>query len=147
MSETSNIAVSHFGICCSNLDNSINFYTEALGFTLDRAYDNLGSPYDAMSELPGIQLSARFLKCGEVTIELLGYPDSAVIGPKHRRPMNQLGITHLSLIVNDIDAVVQRIESFGGQVVTGTKVQSPFGPMLFCTDPDGIRIELMARGG
>jgi hypothetical protein len=28
-----------------------------------------------------------------------------------------------------------------------TRIDSPIGPLLFCTDPDGVRIELMQGAG
>lgn len=61
--------------------------------------------------------------------------------------MNQLGITHLSLRVDDVDRVASTIEEMGGAVVRSTRttfdgrgVRLDF---LYCTDPDGVRIELM----
>ena len=64
--------------------------------------------------------------------------------------MNQLGLTHLSLRVADLDAVALAIESFGGAVVRGTR--TTFGDdgaldFVYCTDPDGVRIELMRLPG
>jgi predicted enzyme related to lactoylglutathione lyase len=57
--------------------------------------------------------------------------------------MTRRGFTHMTLVVDDIDAAVTRICEFGGSVHEETRITSPFGPLLFCTDPDGVRIELM----
>jgi lactoylglutathione lyase len=59
--------------------------------------------------------------------------------------MNRLGLTHLSLIVEDLAAVTARIAEFGGQVHPHTRITTPKGAMIFCSDPDGIRIELWER--
>lgn len=146
MTKTPSVAISHIGICTSDIERSVQFYTKALGFELVNSIDDIGPPFDSLTELSGTKCCARYVKCGEVTIELLGYPDGGVVGAAERRPMNQLGFTHMTLIVDDIDAVVSRIVEFGGHVHPETKIQSPFGPMLFCTDPDGVRIELMLGG-
>ena len=65
--------------------------------------------------------------------------------------MNQLGLTHLSIRVDDIDATAAAIESLGGSVVRSTRTALPFGDVtldfVYCTDPDGVRIELMDLGG
>jgi predicted enzyme related to lactoylglutathione lyase len=61
--------------------------------------------------------------------------------------MNQRGLTHMTLMVDDIEATAQRIREHGGAVHEETRVDSPFGPLIFCTDPDGVRIELMRGGG
>lgn len=143
MSQQPTVSISHIGICTSNLDRSIQFYTEALGFALDRSIDDIGQPYDKLMELPGVQCRVQYLKCGAVTIELIGYPGSKVTGSTERRSMNQLGFTHMTLLVDDINAVVDRVVKYGGHVHPETKIDSPYGPMVFCTDPDGVRIEII----
>lgn len=143
MSKKPSVTISHIGICTSNVEHSIRFYTEALGFSLERSIEDIGAPFDALIELPGSKCSAHYVKSGEVTIELIGYVGVDVIGPAERRPMNQLGFTHITLMIDDINAVIERVLKFGGQVHPTTKIDSPFGPMVFCTDPDGVRIELV----
>ena len=139
--------ISHIGICCANIEESIAFYTGALGFTHERSIDAIGPPYDTLTELPGITCCAHYMQCGDITIELIGYPDSKVSGTKERRPMNQLGFTHMTLIVEDVEAVAEQVVQYGGQIHAETRIDSPYGPMLFCTDPNGVRIELMQSPG
>ncbi len=65
--------------------------------------------------------------------------------------MNQLGLTHLSVRVDDIDTVAEAVESLGGTVVAGTRttMELPGASLdfVYCTDPDGVRIELMHLPG
>jgi catechol 2,3-dioxygenase-like lactoylglutathione lyase family enzyme len=86
-----------------------------------------------------------------ITIELLGFEHPRVVGDGRRRPMNQLGLTHLSLTVDDIDAVAGQIEALGGHVVRATRtiLGAPAARLefVYCTDPDGVRIELMDLPG
>ena len=138
-------AFSHVGICISDLERSTKFY-EALGFEVVQAVET-GAPFHVLSEVPELKLRATFLQRDGVTIELLCHELPETIGPAERRPMNQLGLTHLSLIVGDLAAVADRIERHGGQVHAHTKVEGPAGDMIFCTDPDGVRIELWQREG
>jgi len=145
MSQSPAITISHIGICTSNVEHSVKFYTEALGFELLRSIDEIGPPFDDLVEIPGTVFCAHHLKCGEVTIELVGYPDTEVTGSAERRPMNQLGFTHMTLGVDNVNEVLERIKQFGGHVHTETKIDSPFGPIIFCTDPDGVRIEVMQK--
>ena len=147
MSEPLDVRISHIGLCTSDIEHSLRFYTEALGFVLDRSIDDIGSPYDSLMELPGVRCRVHYVKCGAVTMELIGYPGIGVTGSAERRPMNQLGFTHLTLLVDDIDAAVERVVKYGGQVHPETAIDSPFGPMVFCTDPDGTRIELVQSAG
>lgn len=147
MSQEAGVALLHIGICVSNIEHSVRFYTEALGFSLEHSIDEMGAPYDALIELPGTKFCARQIKSGGVMIELLGYLNSEVIGSAERKPMNQLGFTHLTLKVDDLNAVSERIVKFGGQVLPATRVDSAYGPIVFCTDPDGVRIELIQFAG
>ena len=147
MSQSPVIALSHIGICTADLARSLQFYTEALGFTLERSIDEIGAPFDQLTELPGVPCRVHYVKSGAVTIELIGYPKGPVVGSSERRPMNQLGFTHMTLIVSDIDAVAARVVKFGGQIHPQTRIDSQFGPIVFCTDPDGVRIELFQAAG
>ncbi len=139
--------ISHIGICCADIEQSVRFYTQALGFEQVRVIDPIGPPYDALAEVPGTTFCAHYMQCGAVTIELIGFPDSAVSGAAERRPMNRRGFTHMTLVVDSVDASAEQIERCGGRVHRETRIDSPFGPMVFCTDPDGVRIELIQGAG
>lgn len=147
MAEQSNSFIRHIGLCTADIERSSTFYSKGLGFEPLGDIVEIGAPFDALLEQPGVTLRVQQLKCGETTIELLGYRDREVTGSAQRCPMNQLGFTHMTLMVANIDDTVARICEFGGQVHPETRVDSPFGPILFCTDPDGVRIELMQTGG
>lgn len=138
------IAISHFGVCVSDLERSKRFYIEALGFESEYELE-FGAPFEVLTELPPIQARAAFLRRDGVRIELASYASPGVIGPAERRPMNQLGLTHMALVVDDLDAVARRIAEAGGQVLPQTRVETPSGDLIFCTDPDGVRFELWRK--
>jgi lactoylglutathione lyase len=92
-----------------------------------------------------MKLRARFLERDGYKIELLCYEHPKAVGPASRRPMNQLGITHMAFVIDNIDKAIAAIVKHGGQLHTQTKIKSPKGDMAFCTDPDGGRIELWAK--
>ena len=143
-------AFSHLGICVSDLDRSLRFYCGALGFAEVAAHE-VGPEFGGLMELDDLALSSRMLHADGVTLELLGYASPAVEGEATRRPLNRLGLTHLSFRVADLTAVAARIEDFGGSVVGHTRTTLDLGgtalDFVYCTDPDGVRIELMDLGG
>jgi lactoylglutathione lyase len=101
-------------------------------------------------EVDDVALQSRFVSRDGMSIELLHFDSPGHRGEPVRRPMNQLGITHLSLRVGDLDAVARVVESFGGSVLWSTR--TTFGSsgaldFVYCTDPDGVRIELMHLPG
>jgi len=139
----SKVSFSHMGICTADPDKSLRFYTEALGFTHKRSIEELPPLFDTLMEVPGGKLRIHQVECGDMMLELIGYTNIETTGTAERRPMNQLGFTHMTLVVDDVPTAIERIEEFGGKAHRGTGVDSPFGPLIFCTDPDGVRIELM----
>jgi len=143
------LCVSHIGICVSDLDASLRFYGEGLGFEVVASHE-VGEEFADLMEVDGVRLRSRMIRRDGVTLELLDYVSPGSTGPAERRPMNQLGLTHLSLRVDDVESVAATIESLGGTVVRTTRTTLAFGEtslhFLYCTDPDGVRIELMDLG-
>lgn len=139
--------VSHIGLCVSDLARSQGFY-EALGFKKTAAFQ-VGDIFAGVMELPTpLKLNTVMLEKDGLTIELLQYDAPETLGPASRRPMNQLGFTHLSFRVADVDATAREIAARGGHICAGTKLASAeTGDFLYCTDPDGTRIELMRLPG
>lgn len=135
--------IRHIGLCTGDIERASQFYQQALGFQPLGDIVEIGAPFDALIEQPGATLRVQQLKAGDATIELLGYKDLDVIGEAERCAMNRRGFSHMTLVVDDIEATIARICEFGGQVHENTRVDSPFGNILFCTDPDGVRVELM----
>ena len=144
MSDDNIVRVSHFGICCPDLERSTRFYTEALGFEKEHAVD-VTPPFHTLVELPDVKGRAQFLRREGVRLELCAYEVPEAFGSTERRPMTQIGITHFALAVRDLDAVAARILEHGGRVYPETRVSSPKGDLIFCTDPDGVRIELWQK--
>ena len=144
------LTVSHVGICVSDLDASLRFYCDGLGFEEIAAHE-VGEEFAALMELDGVRLRSRMVRRDGVTLELLFFEEPGATGDPGRRPMNRLGLTHLSLRVVDVAAVAATVEAFGGTVVSSTRTTFDIGPtsldFVYCTDPDGVRIELMDLGG
>ncbi|HEY1827975.1 MAG TPA: VOC family protein [Acidimicrobiales bacterium] len=141
---------SHFGICVSDLDRSLRFYCEALGFEKAESHA-IGDEFAALMDLPEVSVTSQFLRRGTTAIELLAFSEPAPFGPSERRAVNQLGLTHLSFRVSDLEGTAAKVVELGGTVVESSRTTIDFGgtPLrfLYCTDPDGIRVELMDLGG
>jgi predicted enzyme related to lactoylglutathione lyase len=68
----------------------------------------------------------------------------ACFGARERRPMNQFGLTHMAFYVDDIDAVAADVLANGGRTYPQTRAVFGSGiEIMYCTDPDGVRVELM----
>ena len=98
-------AATHIGICVSDLERSSRFYCDGLGFERVQAL-TAGDQFRRLMELEAeVVLEVQLLRRDGLTIELLWFRSPGSIGPRDRRPMNQLGFTHLSFRVANIDTV------------------------------------------
>lgn len=136
----------HMGMTVADLDRSVAFYTDLLGFevaatwTRDEQYirDLLGfsemTLHAAILRIPG---SAALL-------ELVQYEDasSSPVTATHADP----GTCHLSLLVTELDEFVDQLQSAGVELVaapvTPTIGPNQGGRAVYLIDPDGIRVEL-----
>lgn len=136
--------VSHIGLCVGDLERSLRFYCDGLGFekTEVHAIDNTFA--DALEVPRDVELTSQFIRRADLAIELLYYRSPGAVGePSAQR--NHMGITHLSFIVDDLDRAVADLEAVGGTVIGSTRTTVPgMVELVFVRDPDGVRVELMA---
>lgn len=143
------LRISHLGLCVADLEPSLRFYRDGLGFREVGALDAAGEPSATLLELPGVSLRARWLERDGVRLELLHYARPGAVGDARPRPMNALGFTHLSLHVADLDRVARRLAELGGTLLAHTRVANARlgARAVFVADPDGARIELVEAAG
>lgn len=141
---------SHFGICVSDLDRSVRFYCEALGFEKAESHA-IGSEFAALMEMPDVSVTSQFIRKGTTAIELLAFDEPTPFGERTRRQVNQFGLTHLSFRVDDVAAVAAKVVELGGTLVEESRTTIDFAgtplEFVYCTDPDGVRVELMDLNG
>jgi catechol 2,3-dioxygenase-like lactoylglutathione lyase family enzyme len=135
--------MNHLGQCVSDLERSRTFYEEALGFTFWRLLELDDHPSDQLLQLQApLGFRACYLKQGSFVLELLHFAgEGAKPGAYRPRPMNELGLTHISLSVDDIPATCALVEQHGGEVLRDTEIEG--SGSLFVRDPDGQLIELL----
>ncbi len=150
MDDTPDATFSHLGICVSDLGRSLRFYCDALGFEKAESH-TIGAEFARLMDLDDVAVTSQFIRRGATAIELLAFSEPTPLGPGERRPMYQLGLTHLSFRVHDVAAVAARIVEFGGSVVESSRTVIDLAgtslEFVYCADPDGVRVELMDLGG
>lgn len=140
--------LTHVGIAVSNLEHSLRFYRDLLGFTWEHALDVEGEPSDTLLRLEGTKLHAEYLTRDGVRIELLHFA-SPPAPPRPERPLNQYGLTHLSFRVADLEAVLDGLRAAGERILEDTIIRFPEWQSAACfiVDPDGQLIELVQSPG
>jgi lactoylglutathione lyase len=139
------VSMSHVGLCVSDLDRSLRFYTEGLGFEPADGID-IGDGLAHLAEVPApIECRAQFITHGTTTIELLGWHHPAAVGTASTS-RRHLGFTHLSVNVDDLAAVEARLVALGAHALEDTRTHLDVAggqvDIVFLADPDGVRIEL-----
>jgi glyoxylase I family protein len=146
------VAFSHLALSVADLARSRAFYCGALGFRPGEEYRSSGHRVARLMEAPLSGFAGCFLRRGDTLLELLAYVDGTAAAVTPRRPQEH-GFAHLSFLVDDIDATLAGIERHGGALRTrlvhsfGNAPEQPGTGIVFCTDPDGNRIELIAHPG
>ncbi len=143
------LRMSHIGICVSDWKRSLRFYQDVLGFRYVHELEVKGEPSDTLLQLNHVDLRAVYLEREGVRIELLHYASPGHIGDATPRELNRLGLTHLSLRVDDLDAMLAELREAGVNVLSHTQIEIPEAEVraVFITDPDGTLIELVQQPG
>ena len=134
------VAFNHVGQCVTDLERSKRFYVELLEFTEAR---EIHPPDELSARLlqltPPLGMTAIYLERDGLVLELLHFAAEGQTQPYAPRSLNQPGLTHVSLSVTDMDAVLARVPEFGGEVLPETNI----GVGAFVRDPDGQLLELL----
>lgn len=143
------LRLTHIGICVSDWQRSLLFYRDILGFAYVSELQVAGEPSNTLLQLDPVDLRAIYLERDGTRIELLHFASPGHRGDGSPRPMNQLGLTHLSLRVDDLAATLDALKRAGVRILDKTHINIPaFGAAaVFITDPDGTLIELVQSPG
>jgi lactoylglutathione lyase len=139
---------SHFGLCVTDLQRSLRFYCDGLGFETDSEL-LVGDEFRNALEVEGeADLDAVYLRKGPMTVELLAYRSPIPFGrPSASR--GQRGLTHMAFYAEDLDEAVAHLVACGGHAVEATRTRSEAMAvqLMFVEDPDGVRVEILQTLG
>ena len=141
------LAADHTGLTVTNLERSLAFWRDLLGFELSHRAHQKGELAEKITGVPGAEIQLAVLKTPTGhKIELLEY-----LAPADRRQVNprpcDVGSVHVALTVDDLDAVLDAIVPLGWKAA-GTPQTLTVGPnagkrVIYVRDPDGTTIEFM----
>lgn len=145
-------AIDHLNIVVADLDRSVKFYTELLGFRLIKEARLEGEWIDRIVGLKGVKGQVAYVvaPAGEPRIELLHYETPVGDDPAANRQANTIGLRHFAMRVDDIAAMTAKLRAAGVEVVSDP-VKVPHGvvkhdqgekTLVYFRDPDGVVLEL-----
>src|SRR5438552_8082881 len=143
------IAADHTGITVSNLERSLEFWQNVLGFEFSHRANQTSEMASEITGVPGAEIKLAVVKApGGHKIELLEYLAPADRKKVDLRPCD-VGSVHVAFTVDNLDAVLERIAVSGwkapGQPQTLTAGPNAGKRVVYVRDPDGTTIEFMQQ--
>ena len=141
------MSADHTGITVSNLERSLAFWRDVLGFEFSHTAHQKGELAEEITGVAGAEIKLAVLGTpGGHKIELLEYLAPADRKRANLRPCD-VGSVHIALLVEDLNTALDRIALSGwrtaGQPQILTKGPNAGKRVVYVRDPDGTTIELM----
>ena len=139
--------MNHTGFVVSDMERSLTFYRDILGFKEELNAIREGPGISEVVGFPDARLHLVYLGTGDLkhSVELVQYlnPPGGKIAPTNR---NDVGATHLGIVVDDLDSVYQELSAKGVNFLSPPvqRESSIYGrKVCFLQDPDGNWLELL----
>jgi catechol 2,3-dioxygenase-like lactoylglutathione lyase family enzyme len=135
------LGTSHIGITVSNLERSLAFYRDILGFTLEREMERSGEYIDKMVGIPDARLRTAALSGSGYRIELVEY-----LSPRGEPIKSRLcdpGRIHLAFSTSNMHKVYGYLTSKGVRFTAPPQQGPGGGYAAYFVDPDGVTLELL----
>ena len=146
MSDLTIYGFNHTAFIVSDLDRTISFFKELLGFELASRAPRSAEAIQAMTGLDGVDIEIAFLRGFGQWIELIHYKAPADRGGE-RPKVFQDGAGHIALDVADAEAAVAASAEYGltpvGEIVTIDKGPNEGRKVVYLQSPDGLSVEFI----
>lgn len=138
--------VDHTSFSVSNLERSLAFYVDLLGFKLLWQREITNQYFRDIVGIPDCVVKAAHLAIPNSTHKLELFEYAAPRGEPAVPRVNQPGSAHLSLYVDNLPAAYEELKSKGAQFrsppIEIDAGANRGGWALYMLDPDGIPVEL-----
>jgi len=135
--------IRHTGIVTDDLECSLRFYRDLLGFEVTVRNDESGDSLDNMLDLNAVAVTTVKMRTADgQTLELLRFQSHA----KQRLPREicDIGISHVALTTDDLGADYARLLAAGVRFNAPPQLAADGrAKVTFCQAPEGTYIELV----
>ena len=136
--------IRHTGIVIENIEESVSFYRDLLGFEIRTQMEESGDYINNMLDLENVQVTTikMGLPSGGPMIELLyfsSHPKGKII-----KSLCDIGPTHIALTVENLDELKELLKKQNIPFLSEPQY-SPDGKvkLAFCQAPEGTYLELV----
>ena len=144
------IKVDAIGITVSEMDRSVKFYSDVLGFKRISDQELYGSKYEQLQGIFGLRMRVVRMQLGDEFIELIDYLTSGGRSIPEDAKSNDLFFQHIAIVVSDMEKAYRQLRRFNIEYVsTGPQTLPKSIPAaegikaFYFHDPDKHNLELI----
>jgi lactoylglutathione lyase len=142
------LSANHVGLTVSNLERSLAFYRDLLGFRVAYERGEVTAEYmPRLVGIPGARLKIVGLDIPGLHVDLVEYIEPK--GAARPGPTSDVGNVHIGFTVDDLWAAYRRLSAAGvafkSEPVSPTVGPNKGGWAIYFVDPDGITLEMIQR--
>ncbi|MEY7849497.1 VOC family protein [Natrarchaeobius sp. A-rgal3] len=138
----SDLSAHHVGITVDDLEETLPFYRDVLGFPVADRFDVSGEAFSTVVGVEGASAEFVHLEAGGVRVELVeyGFDATEMPTPTLERP----GASHVGFAHEDVETFYEGLPE---DVPTTSEPQTTASgsTVLFVRDPEGNLVELIER--
>jgi catechol 2,3-dioxygenase-like lactoylglutathione lyase family enzyme len=133
----------HVGVVVDDLDAAAAFFID-LGFEREGGTLVEGETVDKINGLDGVRAEVVMVRTPERTgkLELVKYLAPADNEGPQPWPANRLGLRHICIEVNDLNAIVDRLRNQGFDTVGEVQDYGNIYRLCYVRGPEGLIVEL-----
>ena len=135
----------HLGQTITDIARSRRFYEDLLGFKFWWDFEVPDELASRVLMVPSpCKLTATYLWRPDLVLNMMHFGEPAAREAYRARRLNEPGLSHLALSVEDVPALLARVPSLGGEVIESSRgAESDWGQAIYIRDPDGQLIEIV----
>lgn len=132
----------HVSLAVSDLERSLRYYCEGLGFQ-ELLRMEMGQEVANVGQFDGeVSFRSVLVTRDGLVLQIANFPSPGATAQPGIKPLNQCGLTHIGIIVEDVDNALEALVKLGGTVIEGSRTRLEGADIVMTLDPDGTRIEI-----
>ena len=142
--------VESVGITVKEMDPSVKFYTEVLGFKKISDAEYKGESFEKLQGVFGLNMRVVRLQLGDEFIELTDYLTTGGRSIPEDAKSNDLFFQHIAIVVSDMDKAFQQVKKYNVEYVSTAPQTLPKSipaaegiKAFYFHDPDNHNLELI----
>lgn len=144
------IKVDAIGFTVKEMNRSLQFYTEVLGFKKISDQEYTGTEFEKLQGVFGLNMRVVRLQLGDEFIELTDYLTTGGRSIPEDQKSNDLSFQHIAIVVSDMDKAYQQVKKYNVDHVSTSPQTLPKSipaaegiKAFYFHDPDNHNLELI----